>query len=61
MSKRLPVDDLGRVVLKNVMGEYLGMFQNMHCEEHGDVLHFTDQSGDDNCVVCIKGEVAEQL
>lgn len=61
MSKRLPVDSLGRVILRNTMDELLGVFQILECEKHGNVLHFTDQSGSDNCIVCIKGEVAETL
>lgn len=59
MSKRKPVDSLGRVILENALGEFLGMFQILQCEKHGNVLHFTDVSGSDNCAICVKSEIAE--
>ena len=59
MSKVLPVDRLGRVVLENYFGEHIGTFQSLQCEKHGDTLHFTDQTGSDHCLVCMKGKVAE--
>jgi hypothetical protein len=34
--------------------EKIGTFQIMQCEEHGNVWHFTDKSGADNCIDCIK-------
>lgn len=32
----------------------VGTFQMLNCEVHGDELCFTDTSGADNCVECIK-------
>ena len=34
--------------------ESLGTFQYLECEEHGTSLCFTDKSGADNCIECIK-------
>jgi hypothetical protein len=34
--------------------EKIGTFWVLHCEKHGDTLSFTDKSGADNCIECIK-------
>ena len=61
MGKLMPVDSMGRVVLRNYFDEQIGTFQELHCDSHGDTLHFTDMTGSDHCIICIKGKVAEKL
>lgn len=34
--------------------EKIGTFQILQCDVHGNVLHFTDYSGSDNCIKCIE-------
>lgn len=60
MSKVLPVNRLGQVHIKNYFDEHIGIFQSLNCEKHGDTLHFTDQTGSDHCIICIKGKIAER-
>lgn len=34
--------------------EKIGTFQTLDCEDHGTTWFFTDKSGADNCIDCIK-------
>jgi len=34
--------------------EKIGTFQTLFCEMHGNGWSFTDKSGTDNCIECIK-------
>lgn len=34
--------------------EKIGTFQTLFCEEHGNGWSFTDKSGADNCIECVK-------
>ena len=38
----------------NLGEEKLGVFQELECLEHGTEWHFTDSSGSDNCMGCIR-------
>ena len=41
--------------------EKIGTFQILQCDVHGDVLHFTDYSGSDNCIRCIERNLSDEL
>ena len=41
--------------------EKIGTFQILQCDVHGDVLHFTDYSGSDNCIRCIEQNILKAL
>jgi len=49
----------GRVVVRNYFHELCFVAQPLHCEEHGDTLHITDNTGSDYCVKCLNGMAAE--
>ena len=55
MSKLVKNKDFtGMVELYNNLGEQIGTFQELECQEHGTEWHFTDSTGSDNCMSCIK-------
>mgnify|MGYP000896230453 FL=1 len=39
----------------------VGTFQILQGDVHGNVLHFTDYSGADNCIRCIERNLIEAL
>lgn len=55
MSKLVKRDDFTDMVeLWYTDDEKIGTFQTLFCEEHGNGWSFTDKSGADNCIECIK-------
>ena len=55
MSKLIVRDDFTEMVeLWFTDDEKIGTFSTMECEEHGTSWFFTDKSGADNCIECIK-------
>ena len=55
MSKLVKREDFTDMVeLWYTDDEKIGTFQTLFCEIHGNELSFTDKSGADNCIECIK-------
>jgi len=62
MSRLVKDDDLERTVhLMYTDDENIGTFQILQCDVHGDVLHFTDYSGANNCIRCIERDMFDEL
>jgi hypothetical protein len=40
--------------------EKIGTFQTLECEVHGGTWCFTDKSGADNCIECVKEMIDEK-
>lgn len=59
MSKLIKREDFTEIVeLWFSDDEKIGTFQVLDCDEHGNSWSFTDKSGADNCIECIK-EICE--
>lgn len=55
MSKLIKREDFTDVVeLWYTDDKKIGTFQTLECGEHGTGWFFTDESGTDNCIECIK-------
>lgn len=55
MSKLIKIDDFTEMVeIWFTDTEKIGTFQTLECKTHGNEWHFTDKSGTDNCIECIK-------
>lgn len=40
--------------------EKIGTFQTLECKAHGTAWSFTDKSGTDNCIECIKDMASKE-
>ena len=55
MSKLVKREDFTNMVeLWYTDDEKIGTFQLLECEKHGTGISFTDKSGADRCIECIK-------
>lgn len=54
MSKLIKKDSYPSIEVWYSNDERIGMFWILNCETHGDELNFTDKSGSDYCLECIK-------
>lgn len=55
MSKLVKRKDFSNMVeLWFTDDERIGTFQKLECDVHGTAWSFTDKSGADNCIECIK-------
>lgn len=62
MSKLIKRNDFTDMVeLWFTDDEKIGTFQNLECEIHGLGICFTDKSGADNCIECIKDKFAPAI
>lgn len=55
MSKLVKREDFPNMIeLWFTDDEKIGTFQTLQCDVHGDGWSFTDKSGSDHCIECIK-------